>query len=148
MNLRQPLRNQEGAKSGGLNFRPTDGDLIKIIGVPICGVHHFFVKKKERREMRRTIKKYEVLFDRKLDGKKKEKNVCSSDYFGGYVMAENEHMAVVSVFDWLEEELEDKHIDFRRTYKNIYVNGKIAYGNFRVKEMEDKGDGYQIREAA
>lgn len=148
MNLRQPLRNQEGAKSGGLNFRPTDGDLIKIIGVPICGVHQFFVKEKERREMRKAIYEFDVLFDSTAVVGQKKKNISSIEYFGDYVRAEDKPLANLTVREWLVDELKEKFKDVRMTYKNIYVDGKIAYKNFRVKEKENKGDGYQIRKAA
>ncbi|MBQ0107972.1 MAG: ADP-ribosylglycohydrolase family protein [Phascolarctobacterium sp.] len=55
------------------------------IGVPICGVHQFFVSEKERREMRKMIYEFDVLFDSTAVVGQKKKNISSIEYFGDIV---------------------------------------------------------------
>lgn len=90
--------------------------------------------------MRKAIYEFDVLFDSTAVVGQKKKNISSIEYFGDYVRAEDKPLANLTVREWLVDELKEKYKDVRMTYKNIYVDGKVAYGNFRVKEKESGTD--------
>lgn len=98
--------------------------------------------------MRKKLYEFDVLFDSSAVVGKKKKDISSIEYFGGTVLAEDKPMANLSVREWLVEELKTTHKNVRMTYKNIYVDGKVAYGNFRVQEKDNDRNDVNGKKAA